>query len=104
MGIANEQAAHTLLLAKGDDFAGAFVAQVSDLAALARAHLAPSGPQLARPPRAGLTALALPRQVSERHVVPPLERTNPPPRHHQRHARVGGHRRLVDFTKGATVA
>ena len=50
MGIADEQRAHAVLLAEGDDLACPFVAQVPDLAAFARAHLAPSGPQLARPP------------------------------------------------------
>ena len=86
-------------LAKGDHLARALVAQVPDLPSFAGAHLAPGGPQPARPSRARRTALALPRQLSQGHVVPPFQGADTPPRHHQRCTRVGGDGGLMDLAQ-----
>ncbi len=71
--IADEQPAHLMLLTKRDDFAGSLMAQRPNLPPGARAHLAPSSLQLAPAPRAPRAAAALPGQLPQSHMVPPLE-------------------------------
>ena len=99
MRVADEQLAHLVLQTEGENLPGPLVAQGPDLPPFARAHFPACSLQLAIAPGAFLAPLALLAELPKGHMVAPLERADPSPRHDQRYSRVGGDCRLMDLSQ-----
>ena len=99
MGVANKEAAHVLLLAKGDHLAGSLVPQRTNLPPFAGAHLLTGTLQLPPASRPRLAAFPFPGELTQRHLVPPFEGADPPAGNHECGTRVGGDGGLVDLSQ-----
>ena len=99
MGVADKEAAHVLLLAKGDHLARALVPERTDLPPFAGAHLPTGALQLAPALRPRLAAFPFPGELTQGHLVPPFEGADPPAGNHECGTRVGGDGGLVDLSQ-----
>jgi hypothetical protein len=98
MGIADEQQAHTLGTAKSNRSVRALMPQVPDLPTLTGAGFSSSRLQAPIAARPFLAPVTFPGDLPQSLIMPPLEGANTSAGHHQSHTRIGGHRRLMNFT------